>query len=172
MTRSMLLSLLLVLAPSCSAVDSGNAAGDDSKMTWRILASGSHSGAASAGEPQKSAPRVEIARSQEEYERLWDRLIRNGERPPAAFDEESVIFLLGGVQSTGGYRIDPRDVELEGDRLIMDVRVEGPPPGAIVTQAFTAPWALVAVNRREFVEAQWVEDGRVVARRSPADQAQ
>lgn len=169
MTRVGLLSLLLVFLSSCTAVDPGSADNGNSELSWRILASGGSSRAASGENPgSEEVPRLVIARSQQEYGLLWTRYIGEETRPPAAFDEETVVFLLGAVRPTGGYEIDPRAVEMEGDRLIINAEIDGPPPGSMVTQAITAPWAVVAVNRREFVEAQWFHDGALVARNTPA----
>lgn len=171
MTRIATSMLLLIVLQGCTAVDPRSGNTDTAALSWRILSEGGSSRLAS-GNPGPQPARLEIARTGEEYERLWARYIGEQERPPVAFDEESVLFLLGGVQSTGGYEVDADDISVEGDRLIVDASVKGPPPGSMVSQAFSAPWAVVAVNKRDFVEAQWVDQGRMVARKMPQDRTE
>lgn len=56
---------------------------------------------------------------------------------------ESLLFLSAGRRSTGGYRVVVTDVSCDGSKALVLWAVQGPPPGAMVTQALTYPMALV-----------------------------
>lgn len=54
-----------------------------------------------------------------------------------------VVFL--GERRTGGYAVEITGVEKQPVGLIVSTRETSPPPGAMVTQALTQPWALALV---------------------------
>ena len=56
------------------------------------------------------------------------------------------LILLWGEQPTGGYSLAVRSARLEGDRVEVRLRLQEPPPGEMVTDALTYPYA-VAVLR-------------------------
>jgi hypothetical protein len=91
----------------------------------------------------------------ESYRRLWSAMIGAGNPPAVDFANESVVFLLAGPKPTGGWTIDARGATIEGETLVVDASVKAPPPGAIVTQAFTSPWVVVAVKSRAFKDVRW-----------------
>lgn len=157
------LAAVLLCAAACSAKVDPVGEGPD-ELTWRILSSGQYGRAANdTGPGDRREPFMLIARSQTEYEQLWNRHVGDGEVPPAAFDEETVVFLLTGPQPTGGHEIDPRDVRLEGETLVIDAVVKRPGPGTISSQAFSSPYVIVAVNDRRFGTVTWYNEGRVVS---------
>jgi hypothetical protein len=82
-------------------------------------------------------------------------MIGAGEAPAVDFETETVVFLFGGQRSTGGYSVDVRGVTMEGDTLVIDGSVQGPPPGAITTQALTSPYAVLAVKSRAIRNVRW-----------------
>jgi hypothetical protein len=94
------------------------------------------------------------------YERELERLLgdsASGEIPGIEFESEAAVILVGGQRNSGGYFVDVRGASVEGDTLIIDAVVQGPPPDSIVTQALTSPWAVVAVRNRDFKTVQWKE---------------
>lgn len=90
-----------------------------------------------------------------DYERRIEALLGSGEIPPVDFSTEAAVILLAGQRSTGGYSIAVRGARVEGDTIIVDAVVQGPPPGSAVTQAITSPWTVVAVRNRSFKNVQW-----------------
>lgn len=160
--RIFIAAVVLLMAGCTAGVDQPMEGPDE--LTWRILASGQYGQAANSTAPEdRRAPELMIARSQSQYEALWKRHIGEDELPPAAFDEESVIFLLTGPHPTGGYSIDPRDVDVAGDTLTIVAELEKPAPDRITSQAFTAPYAVIAVNDRNFGAVNWYRGGELVA---------
>lgn len=116
----------------------------------RILATGSHA----AAEPD--APRAVAVKDAGELGRVWQETIGGGQPPEIDFAKESMVILLAGQRRTGGWRVGPRGVTLEGTTLVVDAEIVGPPPDAIVTQALTSPYAVIAVNTKKFDEVRWV----------------
>ena len=58
----------------------------------------------------------------------------------------SVAALFAGSRPTGGYHVRVERVTAEADRLRVRYRVVEPDPGLIVTQALTAPYAVLLVD--------------------------
>ena len=115
----------------------------------RNLASGGYAAA------KPDVPKAEVVRSAEEYARVWDETVGRGEPPQADFARESVVILLAGPRNTGGWSVEPRGVSLEGRTLIVDAAIKSPPPDAMVTQAFTSPFAVIAVGTKDFDGVRW-----------------
>jgi len=82
-------------------------------------------------------------------------MIGGGEMPNVDFSREAVVFLFAGTRNTGGYSVEPQSATLEGETLIVDATVKGPPRDAIVTQVITSPYAVVTVDVRKFGDVQW-----------------
>jgi hypothetical protein len=90
----------------------------------------------------------------ETYRAKWESLIGNGEPPAVDFATESVVFLFGGQRPTGGYKYEVRGVSIDGDTLVVDGGVKGPPSRSINTMALTSPYAVIAVNSRAFKDVR------------------
>lgn len=135
--------MIVAVAAGCVAAQGS---GDD--VTLTTLARGPY--AASRGERK-----AVLATSESEYRRLWSGLIGGGEAPPADFANGVVVFLLAGERRTGGWTIEPNSVAVEGDTAVIDADVRGPAADAIVTQAFTYPYAVVAVGSRDVKNVRW-----------------
>lgn len=110
-------------------------------------------GANAAAKP--SQPQAIAVTSDADYQRQWPSVIGVGEPPAVDFAKESVVFLLAGSKPTGGWSVEPRGVTVEGDTLVVDAAINAPPPGAIVTQAFTSPYAVIAVSTKSFKDVRW-----------------
>jgi hypothetical protein len=121
--------------------------GGDVEM--RSLTNGSYA-AAQPEQPQA----IQIVAAGD-YARIWDETIGSGERPQIDFATESVVILLAGSKPTGGYSVEPRSVRLDGRVLVVDAVVQSPPSGAIVTQAFTSPFAVIAVKTKALDSVRW-----------------
>lgn len=111
------------------------------------------SGAYAAARPQ--TPQAIAATDDATYRRLWPTTIGGGEPPAVDFATDSVVFLLAGAKPTGGWSVMPRGAKVEGDTLVIDAAIQGPPPGAIVTQAFTSPYAVITVKTKAFTDVRW-----------------
>ena len=66
--------------------------------------------------------------------------------PPLDFQRESVAAFFWGTKPTGGYSIDVSGVSLKGGVLVVQLRLQKPKPGSLVTQAITSPYLLLRVQ--------------------------
>lgn len=82
-------------------------------------------------------------------------MIGGGSPPPVDFQSDSAVFLLAGSKPTGGWTVVPRGASVEGKTLVVDAAIQPPPPDAYVTQAFTSPYAVVAVSTKAFEDVRW-----------------
>jgi len=137
--RLAVLLLALLLTGACTV--NGTVAGDG-PVTFRTVAN--------AGYATNTDALSVAAFDAETYRSRWESLVGNGEPPAVDFATESAVFLFGGQRSTGGYKYEVRGVRIEGDTLVVDGGVTGPPRGGIVTMALTSPYAVIAVDSRAF----------------------
>lgn len=61
--------------------------------------------------------------------------------------KQMVICIQGGTQRTGGYSVEVKSLEVKDGKLIVNWKLNTPPPGSIVTQAFTNPALTILVDR-------------------------
>ena len=134
-----------------------------SSVPFRVLGTGGY--AAAAGDEARRVPaRVYVASSQAEASQRWTTLIGSVAMPSVDFAKESVVFLMLGMRSTGGYAVVPEAVTVKGDGVTVTAQTQSPARGDIVTQAFSAPYAVIAVGRPGIHSAVWVSAGKVVAK--------
>lgn len=102
----------------------------------------------------------------EEWADFWAELNAHiaptPDAPAVDFDSYVVIAATMGLQPTGGYAIEIKEVSRTGDDLRVVVVETSPGVGCITTQAFTAPATAVTVERPagdvEFVEEAETRD--------------
>ncbi|HYR29076.1 MAG TPA: protease complex subunit PrcB family protein [Thermoanaerobaculia bacterium] len=141
MRVAILLSLLTLFGCATDTIG-GN-------LEMRTLTTGQYAAA------QPDGPTAVAVRSEEEYARIWQEQVGSGQPPAVDFAKESVVILLAGMKRSGGYTIEPVGVKLEGRTLVVDATVTSPPSGGIVTMALTSPFAVIAVNAKNFDEVRW-----------------
>jgi PrcB C-terminal len=115
----------------------------------RTIKSGSNAAA------RQGSRQAMLANNAEIYARLWSSLIGSETAPSIDFSSECAVFLLAGQRNTGGYSIQPNGAALDGETLVIDATVQGPPPGSIVTQALTYPYVVIAVKTRSAKDVRW-----------------
>jgi hypothetical protein len=98
------------------------------------------------------------------YQATWAAKINEGEVPKVDLAKEAVVFVFAGMRNTGGYSVDVRGAKIEGETLILDAVVHGPPPGGMVSQVITYPYAVVAVTPRAFRSVRWYETAQAPRR--------
>lgn len=109
-------------------------------------------------------PRQVVIKDEVEWQRLWGEHQPPGQParslPGVDFTKEMVIFVAIGQRFSGGFTIEIEKVETSRGRLTIFVREAVPPSGAMVTQALTAPFEIVAIPRSssppQFVESKSV----------------
>lgn len=171
--RSTLTTAIILAAAACVPVQPADtpaqAPASAAIATYRVIQTGSY-GAASAGnvddDSGRRAPFVEIARDAKSYSALWNQHIDASAPPVVDFTRETAVFLLLPPRPTGGYGIKVEDVTLEGATATVAADLEEPGPGQMVTQAFTAPFAVIAVGRSGVTGVEWMNHGRLLATRT------
>lgn len=132
MPRRALGLMLLLLAAGCRWLDDPAL-----EVTWREW-TGQYGGPAE--------PRVELAATTAEWYALW-RLVGAAAPPDFVRGGQTGVGIFLGERPTGGYAVRVLGVERRPDRLLVTWTEETPPPEAMVTQAFTAPYAILLINR-------------------------
>jgi hypothetical protein len=91
-----------------------------------------------------------VVRTEAEWRRLWTQHAGAEAAPPAVdFRRDMVLAAFMGERPTGGFQVQIAGVRRDRGSLLVDVREQQPRPDDIVTQAFTAPFHLVAVPRSD-----------------------
>jgi len=140
MTREIALCSVMFLV-ACAAT------GGNPTVNLRTVNSGSYS---------EATQRAAVAAFDDEtFRKTWTTMIGGSEMPSIDFSREAVVFLFAGTRNTGGYAVEPRSVSVEGETLIVDAGVKGPPRDAMVTQVITSPYAVIAVDSRNFKDVRW-----------------
>ena len=63
------------------------------------------------------------------------------------FKKQTVVAFFAGSKPTGGYTVEVTGVDRKTDSATVKVRLWKPGPGAMVTQAFTSPFVIEAVDK-------------------------
>ncbi|MDP6474461.1 MAG: protease complex subunit PrcB family protein [Alphaproteobacteria bacterium] len=121
---ALFIALTLALAQPLAAQES-----DGETLEW----SGAHSSRAEYS--------VVVARGEEAWRELWAGLSKS---PPVALDSDSqiAIAVFLGMRRTGGFAVEITAVEDGPVFYTVDVGEIKPAPGAMVTQALTAPYVI------------------------------
>jgi hypothetical protein len=102
-----------------------------------------------------SAHQTLYATTAEEYARAWSSIVGGSAPPDVDFTREAALFIASGVRPTGGWRVGFAGVKREGDALVIDAPVVGPPPDAMSTQALTSPYVVVIVEKTNASRVVW-----------------
>ena len=160
--RILLPFLVLVMACSVAAVT------PVTPKLWRTLKKGTDGVPAADGGDggRRRAPWIELAADAKTLEEIWEAQAP-GKPGDVDFKSETVIFLLLGVQSSGGYAIEPRSVDPPVNGVVrVHAKLIQPMDDAPTTSALTAPYAVISVRARGIAKVEWVDDdGRLLATR-------
>ncbi len=108
----------------------------------------------SGGPPSSPAVTV-LARSEHCGLNLsWQRIRASSELPATLpqvgiFEDSTTLVISMGSQPTGGFEIvlpETATRNPDGLGIRLDVRLDAPPPDAMVTQALTSPCALIRID--------------------------
>jgi len=91
-----------------------------------------------------------VLHSASELGAVWKMpTVEQPKAPHVDFTKSTVIGVFLGSRSTGGYTVEIIGIEREGDHLVVTWREVKPSPDVMVTQAFTAPYHLVTIDKFE-----------------------
>jgi hypothetical protein len=86
-----------------------------------------------------------------QWQELWAKhsaqKVPVGKAPEINFDQETILFVALGRQSTGGHKIEIAEVKPTRDKTEVFVRSTAPRPGGFRLQALSAPFHIVAVPK-------------------------
>jgi PrcB C-terminal len=103
-----------------------------------------------------------VIRSQDEWNAFWKRpsAIETNPSPASSidFNREMVVGIFLDEKSTGGYEVEIVRAERSDSLLYFSYREEGPPPGAMLTQALTQPFHLIRVAKHDNVQVIFRRD--------------
>jgi hypothetical protein len=140
-------SAALLIVAGCGAAPVETSRGDAGQarpLSVRVLDSGSRSGVTSQQES--------VVRGPEEWQRLWQAhqggAVPQRPLPAVDFARELCISIFAGQRSTGGFAVMVEQVMESASGIEVSYRVTSPPPGAIVSQALTSPFQIIAVASR------------------------
>lgn len=130
-----------------------------STSTFRLLEKGTYGKAANADvDTADRRPIIEIATDPERYQTLWAQHVKDSPAPSVDFAKESAVFMIMGPRPTGGYSVTPESIRMDENGLAVQTRVHEPTKGMMTTQAFTAPYAVIAVPAPGLKAGRWYRD--------------
>jgi hypothetical protein len=140
-------SAALLIVAGCSAAPaetSPGGAGQPRPLSVRVLDSGSRSGI--------NSPEERVVQGPDEWQRLWQAhqagAVPQRPLPAVDFSRELSIAIFAGQRPTGGFAVAVEQVTESPSGIEVSYRVTPPPPGAIVSQALTSPFQIIAVPSR------------------------
>ena len=167
MNVSIVMLLLVTLCTCSGAGPSASPEGDNaapstesalgvSATTFRLLEKGTYGKAANADvDTADRRPVIEIATDPERYQALWVQHIKDSPAPSVDFAKESAVFMIMGPRPTGGYSVTPESIRMDENGLAVQTRVNEPTKKMMTTQAFTAPYAVIAVPAPRLKAGRW-----------------
>src|SRR4030095_2763552 len=100
-----------------------------------------------------------VARSQSEWEALWQKHGSAQSNPPSLppvdFGNEIVVAIFLGEKPSGGYGIEIIGAEPSDGAVIISFNEKGPRPGDIQIQAFTQPFHIVRIANHRTEEVKF-----------------
>ncbi len=131
-----LLVLFLLLAGFPAFADEGAA------IPFRQIARGSYGGG--------DIRRYLVVQDEEQWKNLWHEIKgRESEPPRVDFVQNAVVAVFQGEKTSGGYSIAVEAVVEKGNCITIMVREREPGPKSLFTTAFSSPWEVVAITRKE-----------------------
>lgn len=141
------MSAALLIVAGCGAAPAETTRGDAGQarpLKVRVLDSGSRSGITTSEERVVQGP--------DEWQRLWQAhqagAVPQRPLPSVDFSRELCISIFAGQRPTGGFAVMVEQVTESASGTEVFYRVTSPPPGAIVSQALTSPFQIIAIPSR------------------------
>jgi hypothetical protein len=100
-----------------------------------------------------------VARSQIEWEALWQKHVSSQSNPPSLpavdFSNEIVVAVFLGEKPTGGYGIEIISADPSDGPLTVSFNEKGPRSGDMQIQAFTQPFHIVRIANHRIEEVRF-----------------
>ncbi len=127
----------MVIAASCSTTKTTT----DNSGLYEVLTQQSDGGS--------NIQFYEIVSEQKEINMLLNDEFLKDKIKAADVSTSNFVILNMGEKRTGGYSITVENVRETSDKIYVKVKEFSPEPGAMVTQAFTYPYAIVKINSKK-----------------------
>jgi hypothetical protein len=108
-------------------------------------------------ESQLDDARQAVAKSAEEWRRLWTQHAGERPRPNVDFGREMVVGVFLGSRPTAGFTIEVVGAREEKGALVVQYRETRPAAGGVTAQVLTSPYHIVAVPRHADVKFERVD---------------
>ncbi|MEL6590955.1 MAG: protease complex subunit PrcB family protein [Bacteroidota bacterium] len=82
------------------------------------------------------------------YKRFGSNRMPAPEAPAVNFEEQYVIACVMGMRTSGGYRIELSEMQLEGETAKVKLTYLSPGPRCSVTEALTQPYLFALINKQ------------------------
>ncbi|WP_161603761.1 protease complex subunit PrcB family protein [Noviherbaspirillum massiliense] len=110
-----------------------------------------------------TGPETHVVRDANSWETLWLEHKKN-EVPPSPhplidFSRETILAVFLGVRQTGCYDVKIRRIYAEDETVFVEYEEIRPGPGAICTQALSAPAHIVAIPRTDQPTIRFMRSG-------------
>ena len=80
----------------------------------------------------------------------WNRIFGNsGIDPEIDFNEKTVVAVVMGQKSSGGYSVSLKQLEVKEDKIEFMVEEISPGENCFVTQSLTNPYQIIAIDKTE-----------------------
>ncbi len=89
-----------------------------------------------------------VARTAEEWAKIWRRHSPNRPAPAVDFSKEMVIGVFLGSRPTSGYGVEIVGTRDEGGAQVVEYKTSAPPRDMMTAQVLTMPYHIVAVPTR------------------------
>ncbi|WP_143528822.1 protease complex subunit PrcB family protein [Rubrobacter xylanophilus] len=140
MRTALLIAALLLLVFGCRPED----AGEPSPRELEV-----HQTASGQTFRGREEPLAVVAPSREELEEALGNTVPKEVTEPGGSPgerEATHLAVFWGEKPSGGYSLSVASARLEGERLVVRLRLRRPGPGEIVTQALTYPYAVAVIS--------------------------
>lgn len=94
-----------------------------------------------------AAPRQVVAKTQDEFDKLWREHAPGRPAPNVDFTKNMVVGVFLGSRPSGGFSVEITNVRRDGDALVVTWTERRPAPDQMAAQVMTAPAQLVSVPR-------------------------
>ena len=94
------------------------------------------------------SPRQVVARTPEEWAKLWKAHAPDRQLPAVDFSKDMVVAVFLGSRPTAGYGVEIVGTKEVDGALVIQYRQKQPPAGAITAQVITTPYVIVTMPQR------------------------
>lgn len=112
-------------------------------VEWTKIAENTYSGSETEA--------YQLIQDEKAWSDFWEQLTSNQypapRLPEVNFAEKTIIACVMGMRPNGGFSISIKKLELQANKLLLQVEHKGPGAGCFMTDALTQPYFLATIPR-------------------------